>query len=386
MAIGTVAVGGYAVAFSMAQVVVKTDPALAFRLASYDGRLAAAQAAALQRMAVTSGKGLPAGWLAAKALRQDPTAVAAVMVLAVEAELRRDQARARRNLRYAQKLSRRDVSMQLWSIETAVAAGDVSGALKWYDITLRTDPAMSETLFPVLAAATAEVPIREQLMHTLAGNPQWGGQFMRYLAVHSADPRIPAALFTALHKVKVGVPEDARTDTINRLIARGELDDAWSFYALDRSGASRSRSRDPGFIAELETPSSLDWVPINDNGTTTLIQDGALEFSAAAAVGGPLLRQTQLLAPGDYQLIGRSADVDQSEDSRPYWTLTCLDGRETGRVALPNSPGSSASFSGIFRVPDRSCKVQILTLIGRPSDRVEGLSGRIERAELAPAR
>jgi len=376
--------GAAAVTFSLAQAVEKANPALAIRLAPYDGRPAAVEAAALQAQDVAA-RGGELGRLATRALQQDATAVDAVTVLGLQARLRQDPSAGKRLLAYAQLLSRRDVRTQLWSIEEAVAAGDVAGALKWYDITLRTKPSMADTLFAVLTNASAEPPVRVELVRTLAARPEWGDQFARYLAAHAPDPATPAAVFAGLHHLRVSVPQRAAADTINRLIAQNKVDLAWAFYLLAHRGASRDRSRDPAFASDLQQPSSLDWVPINDNGVTTSIQDGAVEFSAPATVGGPLLQQTQLLPPGLYRLSGRSADVDQPEEARPYWSLACLDGRELGRVALPNASDSSAPFTGIFRVPDRSCPIQILTLIGRPSERVEGLSGRIERASLQPA-
>jgi hypothetical protein len=291
----------------------------------------------------------------------------------------------RRLLAYAQLLSRRDLRTQLWSIEDAVSTGNVKSALTWYDITLRTKPTMADTLFAVLAGAAAEPAVRTELVRTLAARPPWGDAFARYIAAGAVNPVIPAMLFAELEKRRVAVPERAQADTINRLIARGALDTAWSYYALGRPAVTRDRSRDPDFAVERQSPSSLDWVPINENGLTTLIRDGVAEFAAPATVGGALLQQTQLLAPGTYRLTGRSAGLDQAEDALPFWALTCLDGRELGRVALANAPNGSMPFAGTFRVPGQSCPVQVLTLVGRPSDRVEGLSGRIDRADLRPA-
>ncbi len=383
-AVAAAVVGVVAITFSVAQVASRSNPAFALQLAPYDGSIRAAQAIAFQTEGGVA-RSKAAERLATRALQQDPTAIGAVTVLGLQAGLRQDLARSGHLLAYAQMLSRRDVRTQLWSIENAVAAGNIPAALRWYDIALRTKPAMADTLFAVLAGATAEPAVRTELVRTLAARPRWGDEFALYLAARASDPAVPAKLFAGLRMAHIPVPERARADTINRLLAQGRANFAWAFYSLGRPSLTRSQSRDPAFAAKLESPASLDWVPINDNGVTTSIQDGAAEFSAPTMVGGALLQQTQLLAPGLYRLTGRSADIDQPEDARPYWTLNCLDGRELGRVALANSPEGNAPFAGTFQVPGRSCPIQILTLIGRPSERVEGFYGRIERADLQPA-
>jgi hypothetical protein len=383
-AVAAAVVGILATTFSVAQVASRSNPAFALQIAPYDGSIRAAQAITLQTEGgLTRSKA--AERLAARALQQDPTAIGAVTVLGLQVGLRQDLARSERLLAYAQMLSRRDVRTQMWSIENAVAAGNIPAALRWYDIALRTKPATADTLFAVLAGATAEPAVRTELVRTLAARPRWGNEFALYLAARASDPAVPAKLFVGLRMAHIPVPERARADTINRLLAQGRVEAAWAFYSLNRPSLSRLRSRDPAFAAKLQSPSSLDWVPINDNGVTTSIQDGAAEFSAPTTVGGALLQQTQLLAPGLYRLTGRSADIDQPEDARPYWTLNCLDGRELGRIALANSPQGSTPFTGTFQVPGRSCPIQILKLIGRPSERVEGFYGRIKRADLQPA-
>ena len=97
-----------------------------------------------------------------------------------------------------------------------------------------------------------------------------------------------------------------------------------------------------------------------------------------------MLTQVQVLPPGAYRLVGRSSGLDQPEASRPYWALTCRDGRELGRVAVPNSAQAEGQFAGELRVP-AGCPVQVLALIARPSDDVSGVSGQIDAAQLVPA-
>ncbi len=378
--------GYYSVTFSVAQVVVGSDPELAYRLAPYDGRITAALSEALSGEGATPADLARAESLAKRALQQDPTAVAAAATLGIVADGRGDKAAARRYFTYAQKLSRRDLRTQLWMIEDAVERGDLAGAVRQYDITLRVFPTMGELLYPVMAGASSDPLIRAELVKTLAARPLWGESFIDSVAAKGPDPQSTAALFVALRRAGVPVSETARAGAVNALIAGGQLDAAWAYYAAVHPGADRRRSRDARFAAATETPSQLDWTAINDgSGLTTSIQGGVFDFAAPASVGGPMLQQLQLLPPSSYRLTGHSTGIEQAAGALPYWTLRCQDGRELGRVEVPNSSVAGGNFSGTFSVP-AGCPVQTLLLMARPSDAVSGLSGQIDRVELSPAR
>ncbi|NNM78586.1 hypothetical protein HJG53_16990 [Sphingomonas sp. ID1715] len=328
--------------------------------------------------------------LARLALRQDPTAVQAVATLGLDAQLRGHTAAARRLLVYGNALSRRDLQLRLWAIEDAVGRNDIPAALVNYDVALRTSRTAPELLFPVLAAATDDQAIRLALVKTLSGKPAWAESFIFHAAVNAPNPRAVASLYRDLRRAGVSVLDEASSVVINRLISGGFWEDAWSYYAAIHPGADRRTSRDPLFTSRSTTPSLFDWTPINDAGVTTSIQPGnqkgVFDFAASPSVGGTLLQQIQVLPAGDYRLVGRSAGIDQDEGARPYWILTCRrDGRELGRIVLPNSSRLNGLFSGQFSVPS-GCPVQVLALVARPSNSASGMTGQIEQARLYPVR
>lgn len=365
------------------------DPARAHALAPTDGRVTAQLAQRLSGAEASPADRARADRLARRALRQDATAVAAVSTLGINAQIRGDTAGARRLFGYAGHLSRRDLQSQLWAVEDAVARGDVPGALRHYDLALRTSRRAADLLFPILASALAEPSVRRALVGALAAEPPWAASFVTYAAGNGPDPRATASLLLALRRAGVPVPEEAGAALIGTLTAGKFYEQAWAYYALTRSGVDRRRSRDPRFTADPAFPSPFDWTPIDEGGVSVTIQTGdrggLVDFSAPASVGGTLLRQLQLLPPGDYRLAGRSVGVTEPAETSPFWALTCADGRELGRIAVPNSTRANGVFAGRFTVPT-GCPVQTLALVARPSDAVGGLSGRIDRAYLVPVR
>lgn len=365
------------------------DTARAHALARGDGRITAQYALTLASTTDPDAAGLRrAARLAAMALRQDPTAVAAASALGIDAQLHGNTRVARRAFHYAMVLSRRDLQAQLWAIEDSVARGDVAGALRHYDIALRTSRYAPDLLFPVLAAAVADPKIRNAVVRTLAAKPAWNGFFVDYVAGHGPDPQSIANLFIALARSGVVVSPNAQRAAVDGLVEAGRLDQAWSYYRLIRPGARRNESRDPTFVAALDSRSVFDWRPRNDVGINSSIQpngkQGVFEFAIASGVGGPLLEQSLLLLPGPYRLRGISQDLTASEGSEPYWTLSCQATKaEIGRFDLSPSEGAK-DFEGYFTVP-QDCPLQILQLVGRPSDAVGGVSGRLVQVRLVSA-
>jgi hypothetical protein len=356
------------ITFSIAQVTAKTRPATADAIFPYDGRLTALHASALVTPEATARDRVEVQALSRTSLRRDPTVVIAAANLGL-ATVDGNGKGGRRLLAYAQMLSRRNVQTQLWSIEDAIAHRDVVGALRWYDIALRTKPMMSDLLYPVLTQATHD-------------------SYITYVAEQKDDPENTAALFSGLRGRGIAVPEPARAAVVNALLNAGKADQAWSYYAKVRPGADRHRSRDPRFAALLQTPSLFDWTPVNDGSISTSIQrtreGGSFEFSAPASIGGPVLQQVQLLPPGTYRVAGHSSGIEQEARALPYWSLICRsDGHELGRVDMPSSATANGVFTGTLTVP-ASCPVQVLTLFAQPSDATSGISGQIDHIVLTP--
>jgi hypothetical protein len=382
-------VGYFSVAHLLAQVRVKDDASLAHTLAPWDGRITAALAASLAGPDATAADRKRADGLAREALRQDPTAVAAVSTLGIDAQIRDDGNAARRLFDYSEKLSRRDLQTQLWRIEDAVAHGDIPSALRHYDIALRTTEQSWDLLFPILASASADPQVRGVFVRTLAGKPLWAETFLTYVAANPPNPKTPSELFLELRRAGVPVPESAHVGAINALLGGGFAEDAWRHYTAIRPGADQRRSRDSRFGFAGTAPTAFDWTPVNDGSVNTSIQrgerGGVFDFAVPASIGGPLLQQVQMLPPGHYRIAGHGSGIEQAPASRPYWVLLCrADGRELARVTLPNSSQAGGSFAGQMAVP-AGCPVQVLALVARASEAVSGLTGQIDRLELAPA-
>ena len=388
LAIAIAAAGFSGVTASLSEVAKRVDPSRAHQLDRDNGIVAAALAESAFVAQPDSSPVGDAARLARDALVAEPTAVNALTVLAFQAELRGDEAARDRIFRYATALSRRELKSQVWAIEEAVTRGDIAGALRVYDLALRTSGEARGLLFPVLTAALAEPRVRSELIKVLAGTPTWTTPFVVYATGNSPDPAATVQFLEDARSIGLPVTAEMQSGLVNALVARQQFDEAWSYYASFRRGVRRDRSRDSDFALEVDARAAFDWVPGTDPGISSAIlpsqQGGVLDFSLSPGASGVIVRQTQLLPPGSYTLSGRSSGVGATGQSRPFWTLTCADGRELGRVSLSNSSSSRADFAGRFTIP-QGCAVQTLMLVGRSSNEMSGVSGQIERAVIVPS-
>lgn len=365
------------------------DVERAHMLASGDGRVTALLAQKLAGPEADAAARERADGLARRALLQEPMAVVAAATLGLNAQVRGDVAGARRMFGYAGRLSRRDLQTHVWAIEDAVARGDVPAALRHYDMALRTSREAPDLLFPILGSAIAEPSVRAALVTTMTHAPVWPGNFIDYVSGNGPDPLVTAQFFVELRRAGLAIPPGAGATIVSTLISKGRIAAAWRYYASTRRDADPRRSRDPDFSEQPITPSPFDWVTISDAGINTSIQrginGGVLDFSAPTSVGGPVVQQMQMLPAGRYRLEGRGTGIDQAPGALPYWVLTCGDGREAGRVVVPNSTmdPKGTPFAGEIVVPS-GCATQTLVLMLRASDKVEGVTGQMETVRLIP--
>lgn len=385
-AIFAIFIAYFSVLSSTAAVAVRANPLQAHALAPWDGAVAAAAAQAVFAAEPVAAPSSRAAILAREAILSDATASDAFTVLGFQSDLRGDRASTRRLFSYSLSISRRELRPRLWSVEEAVRRGDIRAALNNYDIALRTSPDATGILFPILTSALVQPRVRMHLHELLQRQPAWQRDFIAFAARNTKSPQAVAQFFTEGASRRMPVESGDQAAVVNSLASREMFPEAWEHYGRFRQGVTPGASRDEKFLLDENEPSVFDWVAVNlDGRSVTFAQgEGGADFSAPPSVSGAVLRQLQVLPAGMYRLAGESEGVDQPERSRPYWSLTCQNGVELGRVPVPNSTSSPSRFEGFFTVPP-ACTVQTLALQLRPSDLIGGVEGRIRNARLVLA-
>lgn len=372
---------------TLGYVLMRADPKRAYALSPGDGRIAGVLARQIAtNNDASSAYHRRADELARSALSAEPLAVAALTALAMDTQVAGNTAAARRLFVHSDRISRRELGTRLWLIEDSVTRDNIPGALRHYDIALRTERNARELLFPILSNAVSDPAIAGALVDTMAAKPAWTTAFLLNLPTSGAAPQTTAALFRQLMRRGIPIPPEAQAGTINALFASGAFDEAWAFYRNIRPGAVRTESRNADFRMQPEAASLFDWKTMLDNSQMTAsvlnsTEGGVLDFSAPATVGGVVAEQAQVLPPGNYRLAGTAQDLSSNTALAPYWQLACADGQELGRVPMIIKADGKGTFDGNIAVPS-TCRAQMLRLVIRPVSDVGGVTGQITRAAL----
>ncbi|MEO5865641.1 MAG: hypothetical protein ABIS14_11940 [Sphingomonas sp.] len=382
---GLLAVGWIAVSRGLASALREAQPEAAVALAPSDTAALGAIASRMILGAKSAGNRQEAVDIARHIIERDPTSVAAIDTLAIDAEARGDLNREAGLFAYAQRLSRRDLGTQMYFIERAVAHGDVKSALRHYDIALRTSPEAQAIMFPVLQGTLVDPSLRMELAKLLATKPSWGPAFLATVATTGNDFTATLALLSDLRRIGAPPSPDVESSTLANLVST-HPDLAWRYYVSTHRGLNDTQPVNGGFDRANVDGSPFDWQLTADNGVQTVLERlagrGVLSFSVPATAAGIVARQMRVLPPGTYRLETMAVNVAQPKESQPYWQIICADGRPLGSVQIGSSPERGRRFMGMFSVPG-DCKTQWLQLVARPTDALSGVTGSIDWVSLA---
>ena len=376
-----VAVGG-------ANVFGARNPYLAMRFAPFDGPAIAAAADQGMIAASLDNRLAPdVDLLARTALARDVTLVGAWRSLAAVNEIRGQRSTARTLFQFAERLSRRDIPTQLWLIEERVGANDIAGALRHYDIALRSSSRTGAFLLPILAAATSEDAVVPPLVAMLRTNPPWRNDFLYQLAQRAPSAVNVVRIVQGLAP-EGGLPTTTMGFMIDQLVARRAFDEAWQVYRIVRPLPRSELLLRNGNFEGPELPYAFEWRfenwPNLSVGPAGL--DGgriALAVRAEGGETGAAARQLIRLPAGRYRLAARSGPLPETGPARLGWRITCA-----------NSPsrelmGTGTAFDpdqALFEVPATGCSAQWLELRLRTEDEDQHAGAWIDDVALSPAR
>lgn len=350
-----------------------SDPATAHRIVPFDARAAAA-------IAYQGATTVPEKWarwdsLAAQALRRDPTAVLAAVSRGIIAGQRGDAASSSRWFRYSDRLSRRDLTTQLWFIEQRVQAGDVRGALARYDVALRASPSASPLLYPILAQAASTPAVAVALNTLLRSRPAWGTSFIDHLIQRSNDARTIVGVTSGVINHDPVNGERQLTALIARLVSAGQYDLAWRAYLdFGRPKSGESMVVHDGSFASPAPISAFEWIyadPVPLSPERGLEGErSVLYLPANPDRDGVTARQlVRFPGGGRWRLGALTGFSEQSAADAPRLTLRCATTPNQLLIDLPFLPSSSRSaLAGDFTVSE-SCRYAWLSItVRQPSE------------------
>jgi hypothetical protein len=187
--------------------------------------------------------------LARRALESQAINAKALRILGYVADAKGDTVAARKFVRMAAKLSRREPGAQLWLVEDSARGGDVAQTLVHYDIALRTKPDTQTILFPRLLNAIEDREIRVALKPYIRAEKGWAPAFLHFANANSKN--LPALVDLIVETGGLTDAESRKNQELallGRLVSENFFADARRLY-LQLPGAKRTRMTSATFDA-----------------------------------------------------------------------------------------------------------------------------------------
>jgi len=301
--------------------------------------------------ASTASKGAPTGLQkiqpmaaenGARAFALEPTSVTAIRTLALQKQADGQAVEARRLMRRANLLNKRDIIVNFWLIDDYSRGGDVANTLRIYDETLRTvSYERKGKLLTIMANALADETFVEPYFLLLEKRPPWADAFWR-----QAAQTAPSVMNAGKLRIRVGRRGIHPSDEVEQLLLTSladqkRFDDAWQIDRL-KSGqkAPVEGVRNGSFDQEPGLP-PFDWrfISSGDLGAGINQEAGSLEVSVVPGGKGLVAQQLVRLSPGRYSLnavirAGEASSVGQHVEIR------CAE--KAGRVVKLDLAGNRA--------------------------------------------
>ena len=362
------------------------QPELAIRLWPWNADALAQQASNIVQSG-DKGDARVAAALARRSLALQPVNPVAARSLGLAQVLDGRVPEAVRSFHYAESVSRRDIPTQLWLIEEAVAAGDIPRALEHYNRALSTSTTVSDSLFPVLIAATATPSVAKALGVILARRPVWSRAFVERLVIQYPSPEALAVLLRAARLDSASAEDQLLLVTASQ-------------HLVDAGRADLARSLMPGHRGSLETVTNgdfehdpglppFDWRLTDTGEFGAAIQsavDGkgrALFLRSQNATAGELAREFVSLHPGQRYRFGLTFG-DMPDSGGVNVGISCtVSGRSLLAISIPNGSGHA---QGDLVVP-ANCPGQWLVVGAEPRfETGAGSDAWIDNVDIQPTR
>ena len=357
--VGATLLAGAVLSDAIANLTEAVDPDTALRWKPFHARAQEMAAAAL----VEGDPGV-ASRLAREAYERDPTRAGALRVLGVARGLGGDLGAAATLLRDAERLTRRDLPTQLFFIESAVSRGDVTGALRHFDIAMRTSRSGRALLIPILCTALQDPGLTRPIARTLDAVPDWTGEFVSGCADQAPSRAALARVLTVAGRARRASPPVVTAKITQLVTLGGEIAVGRQLYEALLHDAGRTPSSgigDPRFrVSDAVPPFDWSYAVAPELGGEQGGGAPGLDVHARSR-SGAVAWQMMLLPPGHYRLTITGTPTQPKPAGTVMAQVACVDGpqRTLGLVRVAATPRFGGQ--GAVTIP-RDCPSQWVRL------------------------
>lgn len=310
---------------------------------------------------------------ATTALINDPLNARALRILGQLAETDSNDKDTAKFMHAAGNLSLHENYASYWLMRHSTVEGDYKSAIYYADVLLRTNPASSAYVVPLLAQISEDRAGAPLVKAALADSPPWRRQFISTLPNSVTDARTPLDLLLALRSSPVPPAMADIESYVNFLIAHKFYSLAYYTWlqflppeALRHAGLLYNGSFEAA-------PSSLpfDWKILPGTGVTIDVVPRPDKIGKQALLIDFQLGRVEyhsvtelvILTPGTYAFKGEY----KGELVGPRglkWRIVCVDGTTTngGESSMISGAKNWTTVAFTFTVPDKDCPAQYVRL------------------------
>jgi hypothetical protein len=383
-------VGILAMSFSLAVSAAGTRPYVAAAIAPYLSAPKSRIAEILLAAGMQSGELTEAASQAQEAALTDPLDVAAVRTLGFVRRTQKNDRQADSLFAYANRLTRRDLGVNLDSAMQAAKRGDVNGTVHSVDLGLRTNVKSWDRLFPLIYRISGDPAVVPALARVLQNDPQWKWPFLTALVREGPDPVVTSRLFAALEKSGPINNDDLNRSLIARLVEAGRYPEALARYSsFAKSKGVRSLTNGDFERAPLSAP--FEWTSLGGTALDTAISKNATDpaegnsfyFRVPAGVDGELLRVIAVLDQGAHRLSVVLGPALEGTPGGLVFSAECLgDGATIANETVDHPAAGPHAFS--FSAPSKCPAVRLYLRANSADDGTAWVSW-LDRLAIAPA-
>lgn len=223
--------------------------------------------------------------LARHSFAADPLEVSSLRTIALGGVLQDDEERARRVMRLAAQISKRDSITDLWLAQDYGRAGDIEAMLASFDHTLRTNVRAREFAMKPVVNALASEESYAPLGRLLAGRPEWEIDFWREFVSNPVAAANAVEFFAGSGIPLDRIPERARERFYATLKREKRFDTLYSLAARDPAAKVGGDALRAGKFVIADGGNPLGWTLHSQGNASAQIHRSTGELQIDARPG-----------------------------------------------------------------------------------------------------
>jgi hypothetical protein len=274
--------------------------------------------------------------LAQDSFAADPLEVTSIRTVALGSTLQHDEDRARRIMRLALQISKRDGITDLWLAQDYGRAGDVENMIATFDHALRISERAREFAMKAVVDALASEESHVPLGTLLARRPEWEDDFWEEFARNPVAAANATAFFVSSGLSVNRLPDVSRERFYMNLKRQGQFETLFRLVDLDSQAEQGQDAHGASAFTTADQGDPLGWTLRSQGNYAARINGKTGELQIDARAGSFGLAADRIIRGGGNLSIAIRMSEGVPENARLKLAARCASslGPELGSVSL----------------------------------------------------